>query len=194
LTLSVFIVVSALFSIPPLGYLLDFNEYVKDKWIVSEAYEPPFGHAEELSLEVFTKKMGIDLVKAEGELRANGVFFESAKETLLEISEANQISPMDLYMVIKKFEKTISFEQVKNYTPEMVELEFAGTNIGNKSLKGICENLNIKIEYAQKQLLQNGIEMSENDKLKNTAEKYDMNPIDILKIILIDDFKIKTGS
>ena len=191
LALSVLIVFSALFSIPPLAYLLDFNEYVKDRWIVSENYEPPFGHAEELSLEVFAKKMGIDLEKAQTELQTNGIVFNSPKETLLEISEANQISPMALYMLIKKFEKTLSFEQVKNYTPEMVEVEFAGTNLGNKTLEMICENLNIEIEYAQNRLHQNEIEMSKEEKLKNTAERYALNPIDILKAILIEDFKVK---
>lgn len=58
--ISVWIVASALRPFPPLSYLPDFNRWLKTTWVVEDDYEPPFGHAELLSLKVFCKKMDID--------------------------------------------------------------------------------------------------------------------------------------
>jgi len=57
--ISLIIVASAVWRIPPLSYLLDLNAYVKELWVVHKDYEPPFGHAELLSLKVFCQKTNI---------------------------------------------------------------------------------------------------------------------------------------
>ena len=183
------VVIGALFSIPPISYLLDLNEYIKDSWIVSEEYEPPFGHAEELSLKVFCDKMEIDLEKAIDELELKGVEFESPGQSLTEISIINEISPMDIYMIIKKFEAVEEIIENKVYTPEMVELEYSGTGIGNKTLKALCEKLQIDISIAQKRLFESGIEINPNDKLKEVAEKHSIASLDLLKVILIEGYR-----
>jgi hypothetical protein len=187
---SLIIVVGALYSIPPISYLLDFNEFIKDSWIVSDEYEPPFGHAEELSLKTFSAKMEIDLGKAFDELKANGIDFESTEQSLLEIAEKNGVSPMDLYMLIKKFEPSKAITDSTVYTAEMVEIEFSGTGIGNRSFQGICESFGIDISLARSRLARNGIDIKADDTLKKTAERYDTESIELLKAILVEGYEI----
>lgn len=101
---ALWIIVGAIYPHPPLSYLLDFNQYLKGVWIVEKDYEPPFGHAELLSLAAFSNKMRIDVKQAMSELRAQGLLVAAPTETLADIAKQNQMSPMDVYLLIKKFE------------------------------------------------------------------------------------------
>lgn len=186
--ISILITVSAIFSIPPLSYLLDFNEYIKDSWIVADEYEPPFGHAELMSMNTFTKKMDIDLDKARAELKEKGIRYESGEETLEDIARNNNTSPMNIYLLIKKFEPVPEPEKLKSYTPESVELEFSGTNLGNKSLSAMSENLGLDLPTVLGRLTALGIEAGADETLKKIAEKHDTAPIELLKAIIIEGY------
>lgn len=186
--ISILITVSAIFSIPPLSYLLDFNEFIKETWIVEDDYEPPFGHAELLSLKTFAKKTEIDLDKAVAELQKNGIRLESSEETLEEIAKKNYTSPMNIYLLIKKFEPAPEPERLRSYTPESVEIEFSGTNLGNKSISAICENLGLDSSTVFIRLKSLGIEASADETLKKIAEKHDTVPIELLKAIIIEGY------
>jgi ribosomal protein L39E len=98
---------------------------------VSKEYEPPFGHAEELSLKSFTKKMNIDLNKALSELKDKGITVESEKDSLAKIAKENRTSPMHLYVMIKKFESKKETATKDLYTAEMIEEQFSGTGLVN---------------------------------------------------------------
>jgi hypothetical protein len=186
--LSVWIVVSSIWPFPPLSYLLDFNEWIKETWVTEDDYEPPFGHAELMSLRVFCKKMDIDPNAAAEELRDNGIQFNSSEETLEEIGKANDISPMNLYLLIKKFEPVPSPEELMRYTPESVEVEFSGTGIGNKTIRSICEQLGLDPAVAVQRLELSGISGDMSLTLKAAALEANTEPIEIMKILLIDGY------
>lgn len=186
---SVLIVLSSLLPVPPLNYLLDFNEFIKEAWIVADDYEPPFGHAEMLSLKSFAKKMEINLASATGELKAHGVHFESVEETLEDIAKNNSISPMDLYLLIKKFEPVPEPAASKVYTPEMIEVELAGTGFGNKSFGAVCEKLGIDSLTAVQRLKAAGMEVSWDKTIKAAAEDNGLTPIELVKVMLIPGYQ-----
>ncbi|MEA1979626.1 MAG: DUF4405 domain-containing protein [candidate division Zixibacteria bacterium] len=187
--LSVWIIISAIWLFPPLSYLIDFNEWVKDSWVVQDEYEPPFGHAELLSLKIFTKKMEIDIGEATQELKANGLVFESAEETLEDISKNNNTSPMNIYLLIKKFEPAPEPEKLDTYTPESIEIEFSGTGYGNKTIGSICEQLGLDTSLAITRLTMANIPHNLNQTMKATAETTEIKTIEIMKILLIDGYK-----
>jgi hypothetical protein len=134
--------------------------------------------------------VNIDLSKAEMELKANGITFNSVNEKLKGIALNNNITPMDIYVVIKKFEKKIAKEGVK-FTPELVEEKFAGTGIGQKALSWLIEDIGINPELARQRLLKSNIKASDDETLKQIASRYETNPIEILKIMLVEDYSIK---
>lgn len=189
--ISLWIIISSIWPFPPLSYLLDFNEWIKVTWIVHDEYEPPFGHAELLSLKVFTKKMNIDLVKAVQELKANGIAFDSAEEILEDIGKANDISPMNIYFFIKKFEPAPKPEKLNTYTPESIEVEFSGTGFGNKTIGSICESLGLDTLVAVERLTSAGLPANMDQTMKATAERAHTESIEVMKVILIEGYQPK---
>ncbi len=183
---SVFVVISALYQIPPLSYLLNFNEFIKEQWVVTEEHEPPFGHAEDVSLIGFSRKMDIDLEAALAELRSNGIQVDDSTMTLEEISIQNGIAPMELYSFIKKFEPKLDSAEAASMSPEDIEAKLAGTGLGNRSLSTFCESSGMNVETALSRLSANGIEADQDETLKKIAEKAGVNSIDIAKVILIE--------
>jgi len=188
--LALWIVVGSIWPFPPLSYLLDFNEWLKSTWLTQDEYEPPFGHAELMSLRVFCKKMDIDPDAAVRELKSNGIEFDSDKETLEEIGKSNDISPMSLYLFIKKFEPVPSADELKAYTAESVEVEFSGTGIGNRSLRSICEKVGLDTDTALARLAAADLAGDPDRTVKSIAESSDTQPIEIMKVLLIEGYEI----
>ena len=191
---SVWVVIASIWPFPPLSYFLDFNEWVKEQWVAEDNYEPPFGHAELLSLKTFTKKMDINLANATEELKSNGIRFESPEETLEDISLANNISPMNLYLLIKKFEPAPEPEGSVHHTPESIEVKFSGTGFGNKSVASVCENVGLDQDLAKQRLLAGGISPDLEMTMKKLAESAGTEAIEIMKLLLIDGYQPKPNN
>lgn len=186
-----FVLLSGIFQIPPLKYIIDLNDYIKNSWVKSKEYEPPFGHAEELSLRVFAKKMKIDLNLALQELKNRGIIVEKDTDSLQTIARRNKTTPMNLYAMIKKFEHKETEIGIV-YTSELVEEKFAGTGVGRKTLSQICEENKIDLNLAKKRLSEKGIITKEDETLKEIADKHNTLPIEILKVILIEDYNLSS--
>lgn len=176
-------IISAIYQLPPLKYLIVLSDYAKKSWVKSPDYEPPFGHAESLSFKAFAKKMKIDLKAALEELKSRGIEVKSDNQTLEEIARLNKTTPLEIYRLIKKFEKK---EEIRAWTPELVEEKFAGSGLGRKTLKEVCQELNLDLETAKKKLLSRNIQMKEEESLREVADRYGTRPIEILKIILVE--------
>lgn len=177
---------SGIYKIPPLGYLITLNNYIKDSYAKKPGFEPPFGHAEEVSLENLSKRMNIDLGQAIEELKRSGIKFETSKELIKNIAKNNKKSPAEIYEIIKKFEKKEPFEILSS---EEVEEKFTGSGLGRKTLRDVCKENGIEINFAKEILASKGIEMEEDDTFKATADKYNTRPIEILKMIMVKDYK-----
>lgn len=188
--ISIWIVISAIFPFPPLSYLLDFNEYVKTTWIATDDYEPPFGHAELLSLKTFMTRMDMDFDAAIQELKANEIKFSSTDETLEEIAINNNTTPMEIYLLIKKFEPVPVPIEEATYTPESIEVEFSGGGIGNKNIRMMSERTGMTSEVALFRLAGNGVKATEESTLKDLATEYNSKPIEILKAMILEDYLI----
>jgi hypothetical protein len=188
---TIWVVVSAIWPFPPFSYLLDFNAWIKTIWVVESQYEPPFGHAEMLSLKVFCKKMEIDLTKATDELKAKGIEFNSADQTLEEIARDNRVSPMDLYVIFKKFEPTPVADPQKTYTAESIELEFAGSGFGTKSISSMCERVGLDTNIAKQRLATAGLDITLDMAIREAAKSQGTEALELMKVMLIEGYKPK---
>ncbi len=189
--LSVFVILGPIYQTPPLDSVINFGSYLKKAWIVSRDYEPPFGHAEAVSLKTFTKRMNIDFEKAVRELKDKGIQVEGGETSLEKIAKVNHTSSMKVYMIIQKFEQAPEVVKRGAYTAEMVEEKFSGMGIGRKTLAEMCKETGVALAKAKENLLKNKIEMKDDETLKDAAGMSKLNSIDVLKIILVDDFKLK---
>ena len=181
------IIASGIWALPPLVYLADLSEAIKNAWVTSAELEPPFGHAERVSLKTFCKKQGIPLDQAMAELREAGFKVNSPDKTLGNIADSKGTSGMAVYAVIQKLEiKSMTMKPGSVWTPGMVEETFAGTGVGRKSIAQIIKDHRLDPETVYHRLKGSGIEAKDDDKIKTLADKYDSTPIKILTIMLVD--------
>lgn len=186
---ALLIVLSAIYSIPPLSYIPDLGESAKNSW-VSREYEPPFGRAELLSFKSFCKKQDIPLQKALTELGVNGILVRDPESILAEAAKSNGTSPFRLYMIIKRLEgKTVAKIEAPVLTPERVEEKFAGSGIGRKTFSEIASSMNLDVATVRTRLASINFEVKLDEPLKQAAERLGLQPIELLKAALIDGYK-----
>ncbi len=188
LVVSVVMIVIATAEIPPFHYVFEFSDFLKDSWIVSEEYEPPLGHAELLSLKTFTTKQGIDLKKAIEELKNNDIVVSADKDSLGKIAMENDMSPLDVYRVIKKLETVEVPKAGTEYTMEKVEDILEGKGVGRKNFKWLITEYKIDINNAIARLKQNAITLKDNETFHDIADRYNVSPMDIVKVIMVEGY------
>lgn len=186
------IVLSAIFCLPPLSYVLDLNDYVKASWVINKDYEPPFGHAELLGLDAFCRKLNIPVEKARSELEANRIKLTDNSESLARIAENNGITPMKLYSLIEHLEPAISPPaDATSLTPEAIEERFAGSGIGRKTVREIAGLMHMDAAEIKARLAVSNIEVKEGEALRKAAKRNNLSPMELLKAILIEDYRPK---
>ena len=188
----IWITVSGIWSLPPLVYISDMGEVIKNSWVKSPELEPPFGHAELVSLQTFCKKQRIPLDQAMLALRDAGFTVDSPESTLSEIAESKRTSGMGVYEVIKKLEaKPQAMKPGGTWTAETVEETFAGTGLGNKTLSQMIKEMSLNPDNVYQRLKAIGIEAGDDDRLKRLAEKNNTTPIKLMTTILVGDSQIE---
>lgn len=184
----IWVAVSGIWSLPPLVYVSELGESIKSSWVTSSELEPPFGHAELVSLQTFCKKQQIPLDQAMLELRSAGFIVDGPKSTLAEIAESKRTSGMSVYAVIKKLETgPEANERAKKWTAETIEETFAGTGLGNKTIGQIIEEMKLDTNNVFQRLRAIKIEAKNDDKLKALADKNSTTPIKLMTTILVDN-------
>ena len=187
LFILLWIVVSGIWSLPPLVYISELGESIKASWVKSPELEPPFGHAELVSLQTFCKKQRIPLDQAMKELRSAGFRVDSPKSTLTEIAESKRSSGMGVYEVIKKLEaKPEAMKPGAVWTPEKIEEVFSGTGLGNKTIGQIIKDMELESDKVFMRLRDAGVEAKDDDKMKQLANENNTTPIKILTVVLIE--------
>jgi len=181
------VVVSGTWSLPPLIYVTDLGETIKNSWVTSPQLEPPFGHAERVSLKTFCKKQRIPLDRAMAELRKAGFKLNNPDNTLVEIADSKGTSGMGVYEVIKKLEpKPEAMKPGAVWTSANIEEIFADTGVGRKSIGQIIKEHQLDHKTAYQRLKEMGIKAKDDDKVKELADRYDFTPMKILTIILVE--------
>jgi len=193
--LTVLATVSGIYRLPPLSLLLDLNAAVKAAWVTSPDHEPPFGHAEELSLEVLCKKLGIPLDAARAALQARGHRIPSAGDSMQDLARVNGTTPMALYALIKPLEKPLvpaggaGAGAPRSYTPEQVEETFADTGIGSRTLSQIAAQLGLELKLLRGRLRAAGLEVADDEPLRKAAQGRGLTPLELLKTMLVDGYR-----
>ena len=88
------------FQIPPMSTIINISESIKDTASIKYG-EPPYGHAELSSLKKFIKKADLDFSKSITLLRQASIQFENETQTINDIARANNLTPKQVYEIIK---------------------------------------------------------------------------------------------
>ena len=73
---------------------------------------------------------------------------------------------------------------------ERVENLLEGKGIGRKSLAYLIEEFDLDIDETRERLEKNGIELAVEESFHDIAERYDTNPIEIVKAILVKGYNL----
>jgi hypothetical protein len=184
LLLSLVIIMMSIYALPPVNWVFDLNDWLKAAWVKSPEMEPPFGHAEEVSLGGISKRMRIDLPVAMQALQKAGIRFEGAQQSLEKIALANNTTPMAVYAVIRPHMERPEKLQLGDLSPEELEAHFAGTGLGRKSLAEVCQEVGVETTVAIQRLAEQGIDTSLQMSLRELAGHHGNSPVGLVKIIL----------
>lgn len=176
LLLTLVIGLGTYFQVPPMSTIISIGASIKDAAGIKYG-EPPYGHAELSSLKMFTKKVDLDLDQSIALLRQANIDFDNEKQTILAIATANNLTPKELFAVIKPATKN---KGGKDH-PALPDSPPPG--FGRKKLADICTDFNLDLATITTALSQAGIEADPNQSVKEIASQNDMEPMAIFEII-----------
>ena len=175
LGITVIVAAGTYLHMPPLVWVLDGAEAIKDA--ASEKYgEPPYGHAELSSLKTFTQKMGYDLEKSLAALKDKGIRVQNPQQSLLEIAAANNTTPKQIDRAMKPAAASVQPGRLPA-TPS--------PGVGRQSLAALCKAYGLALPDVLKGLEAQKIHATGETSIRAIAEERGVSPVDIYEIIRV---------
>ena len=187
------LVAGTLWGVPPFTWVLDLSAAIKASWSVDASLEPPFGHAEEASLDTMALRTATPVGAIVGAIRAAGYTVETTADTLRRVADRNGVSPAEIWVeVVKRVPSAAPtpIDAGAAWTPEMVDQRFEGAGFGVKTLGEVATELALPIDEVVARLEAAGIAATPGDRLKAVAETAEATPTELLKVILVPGFKL----
>lgn len=173
LVLTVACAVGTYLDLPPFQWVLSVNSAIKDA--ASKTYgEPPYGHAELSSLKLFSKRMGLDLEVSMLSLEKAGIRFESEAQSILEIAQANGLTPKGVY------EKMLP-ESGGSQGGTMPE--FPQSGLGKRTIPEFCNEYGVNSAVVFEELKKRGLQVTPEMNFREIAENNDTSPADVYAVV-----------
>ena len=160
------VIFGTLAGAPPMSSIINLGNAISDR---ANLYygEPPYGHAELSPLADFAEKVKLDLETSMERLNAAGIRVESPRQTMQEISEANGVSPQQVYLLLKPVDDG-------NGSAAMPEEAPGGT--GSRTLTQLCEMYQLDEMQIVLGLATQGIEARPEQTMKEIAAANGIDP------------------
>ncbi len=162
------------FQIQPFKAVTDFGEWAKASW-ESKDKLPPIPHAEILTIRELSGKYtttspdSIILL-----LRQKGYIADSVGQTIGSISLKNKLSPAELFAKIIPANSSTVIKSGSNAPIQ---------GLGKKSMLEISKELGKDVNVVLEALRAKNIQASQNEKIREVAERAGRTPAEILEII-----------
>ena len=177
LALTLFICISSYFHLPPMKQLIELKEKIKQ--VQTKKYgNPPFGHAELVSINKLARFLGINPKEFLEALRANGIKITSGKESLKELSLKTGKSPSELFHLAMRY---LNKDSGKKGAIRLPAVPPPGT--GMMTINDIAHTYHISSEKLIERLKAFGIDATPSETIKEIAEKSDKSPHEIYSIL-----------
>jgi hypothetical protein len=193
IVLLIGLIYGTLQGVQPFTWVLDLSESIKSSWSVDPAMEPPFGHAEEVTLKTLalrTATKADDLVAA---LKDAGWKIDSSAQTVRQIADLNKSSPAKMWLEVQKRVPAAKPSAIDatttTWTPDSVEARFSGSGFGNKTVEQTATETGLSADEVITRLAAGGIKATKTDRLKALSEPAKTTPTELLKLILVPGYK-----
>ncbi|EFL52916.1 conserved hypothetical protein [Solidesulfovibrio fructosivorans JJ]] len=175
LVVAVGIFVWSLGGMPPVGQLVAFSDYFKQRAV--ETYgEPPYAEAQRSTLESLARRMGMDKDKALALLRLKNIKAESADMTLAEIARQNGVAPGGVFEALRMVMEPSGGNPAglpKDPPP----------GLGRRKLSDICEEYGLPQATAMARLVAAGMKAQPSWTLTETAKANNVLPIAVYEAL-----------
>jgi hypothetical protein len=170
LTLNLLFVGGTLMGIQPFKSVLDINEGIKTYW--EEQYgNPPYGHAEESSLQSFSQRIGVNIQKSLELLKDKSIVVENKSQTLLQIAEQNDISPKDIHDAIKP--------RGGKDTTEKATTDTEISSLGRRTLQELADMDKINLKKSLLFLQNEGFDATPQSRMREAANTLGITPYEL---------------
>lgn len=167
------VVGGTLLELPPMVYVIRFSEHITTS--ANQKYgEPPYGHAELSSLNLFAKKMNMDSSRAISLLRENDLDVQNGNETLLAIARNNQSTPQIIYEIIKPAIRDST-------TTSFPDSPYPG--FGNTTIYEICKKYSLPVSLVLEALDDSKHSIRADATVKEAARQLQSSPMQLFERI-----------
>lgn len=171
--ITVAVLVGTFFHLPPFEWVLQLNSAVKNRAAVHYG-EPPYGHAELSSLAMLVRNTGLNHEEVLQRLRDAKLQVKSSEQSVQQIADANQLSPQQLFEVIRPPLAAGEFPPLPQLPPP---------GLGRITLTEICLSYGLNGDELIKQLNAQGLVVEGEMTIKQIATTHGKNPIAIYELI-----------
>lgn len=197
LMIALAFLVGPLTGLPPFKQFLDAGERLKTYWEVVRG-SPPWGHAEESSLQRFCRGMEdferlenqrlviIDCDEALAVLRSQGLTVEGPSQRLVDIAEANRTTPQALATLIMQAARPLMPEEAEaSLLPRLEEVRFQRpySGLGRMTLEEYAAQYRYELAELQGILSEAGLEVDSEAPLRDEATRLGMDPEGIIDVL-----------
>lgn len=172
LSINIIFIIGALVPFQPFSGILELNENIKAYW-EKTCGVPPYGHAEESSLQTFSRQIGLDPDYALKHLREKGFHIHNGEESLQTIAKNNHVSANTIYTLIQ------STSTSKNPNKDLSDVPF----LGQKSLQELAEMKKIDLEKSLAYLREKGFNATAETRMKEAANRLGIMPYELYETL-----------
>ncbi len=155
----------------PFSILVNLGNGIKAKNSLDDG-NPPFSYAEYASLDDFSRLTNLDIATSLERLKEQGIRVKSKKETLKKIAKANDVTPKDIYIMIKD-------KETKFRLPTSIPV-----GIAHKSLQRLSQEYKMNLVLFLEHLKKYGIEAMPEKTFKRIAHEYHLHPAQLYNMLL----------
>ena len=179
LLITAVVVIITYFQLPPASFILNLGAHFKESG-AEKFGEPPYGHAELSSLQMFCQKERINLEQALALFQKEGLVITGPDQTLLAIARANNRTPQQVYTIITpaKENKTPSNNGAAITFPDEPKPGF-----GRKTLEQVCTEYQIDLAKTTAGLRASGLKAEPGETIHQIAEANGKEPMELFEAI-----------
>jgi len=176
----------------PFTWVMDLSEKIKDSWSVDPAMEPPFGHAEEVTLKTLALRTATDADALVAALKDAGWKVEGVQQTVRQVADLNNSTPAMMWLEVQKRVPAAKPDAVDPkttvWTADTVEARFAGGGFGNKSVEQAAIESGVPVDEFLARLKKLGSSAEKSDRMKAIAEPLKTTATELLKMVLVPGY------
>jgi hypothetical protein len=197
LFLALAFLVGPLAGLPPFKQFLDAGGGVKEYWEATSG-SPPWGHAEENSLQRFCRGMedferlenqrlmAIDCDEALARLRSEGLAVEGLNQRLVDVAEANATTPQALAGLIMEVARPVTpQEAAEALLPPVQEARFRRpySGLGRMTLGEYAAEFGYDLGEIRGILSEAGLQIDPQAPLRDEATRLGTDPEGIIEVL-----------